>query len=82
MTEMQKIFLHYTFIYYVIKGALCVALYIATVIIEKDARIRYKHLRVYLGKKRKAEQERWQGAYAQLNKRKNLEQSTVLNEAS
>jgi hypothetical protein len=37
MTELQQTFLFYTFIYFLIKGGLYVALYVATIVIEKEA---------------------------------------------
>lgn len=63
MTELQQTFLFYTFIYFLIKGGLYVALYVATIVIEKDARERYAKLRVLLARKRADEAQRWAGAY-------------------
>ncbi|HOQ10083.1 MAG TPA: hypothetical protein PLG09_08170 [Syntrophomonadaceae bacterium] len=63
MTELQQTFLFYTFIYFLIKGGLYVALYVATIVIEKDARMRYAKLRALLARKRAEEAQRWAGAY-------------------
>lgn len=69
MTELQQTFLFYTCIYFMIKGALYVALYMATIVIEKDARERFAKLRVLLERKRADEAVRWQGAYRQYYKK-------------
>ncbi len=82
MTEMQVTFLYYTFIYFLIKGGLYVALYVATILVEKNARDRYAMLRVYLKEKREKEQVRWKVAYDKLNKGKQVEQRTLLSKAS
>ncbi|NLB88830.1 MAG: hypothetical protein GX790_06325 [Syntrophomonadaceae bacterium] len=70
MTELQQTFLMYTLIYFIVKGGLYVALYVATIIVEKHARDRYAQLRVYLHRKRKEEEKRWAVAYNKLNNRK------------
>lgn len=82
MTELQKTFLLYTMIYFIVKGGIYVALYVATIIVEKHARDRYAQLRVYLKHKRKTEEERWQVAYSQLNKRKQNKEIMPLSKAS
>ena len=69
MTELQQAFLFYTFVYFLAKGAICVAFYIATVIIEKHARQKHAMLKVYLKKKRADEAVRWEGAYRQYNRK-------------
>lgn len=69
MTELQKIFLFYTFIYFLIKGGLYVGLYVATIIAEKQARLRHAQLKIYLKKKRAEEAERWQVAYKLYNRK-------------
>ncbi|SHG87663.1 hypothetical protein SAMN02745221_01174 [Thermosyntropha lipolytica DSM 11003] len=63
MTELQKIFLFYTFMYFMVKGALFVALYVVTIILEKKAREKHALLQAYLAKKRAEEKKRWQTAY-------------------
>lgn len=68
MNGLQKTFLLYTFIYFLIKGALFVGLYVALVAVEKDARARFAKLRVYLQAKRQGEVERWTTAYRLLGK--------------
>lgn len=82
MTDMQQTFLYYTLIYFIIKGGLYVCLYIATIMIEKQARDRYAQLRVYLNHKRKEEQKRWQVAYNNLNRRKQTNEVMTLSKAS
>jgi hypothetical protein len=69
MTELQKVFLFYTFIYFLIKGGLYFGLYIATIIAEKQARLRHARLKVYLTKKRAEENERWKVAYNIYNRK-------------
>lgn len=82
MTEMQQTFLYYTLIYFIIKGGLYVALYVATIMVEKHARDRYAQLRVYLNHKRREEQKRWQVAYNKLNQRKQAQKVMTLSKAS
>ncbi len=82
MTEMQQAFLMYTLIYFMVKGGLFVALYIATVMVEKHARQRYAKLRVFLSHKRKDEEQRWQTAYSKLNKRQQANAELHLSKAS
>lgn len=69
MTELQKVFLFYTFIYFLIKGGLYFGLYVATIIAEKQARIRHARLKVYLKQKRAEEDERWKVAYKLYNRK-------------
>ncbi|MGI5879311.1 MAG: hypothetical protein ACOX6L_01780 [Syntrophomonadaceae bacterium] len=77
MTELQQAFLFYTFVYFLAKGAICVAFYIATVIIEKHARQKHAMLKIYLKKKRQDEAVRWAGAYSQYNRKcQQLEQAS------
>jgi hypothetical protein len=80
MTELQQTFLFYTFIYFLVKGGLYVALYMATIIIEKDARERFAKLRVLLERKRADEAVRWEGAYRQYYKKQQT--MPTLKEAS
>jgi hypothetical protein len=71
MTELQKVFLFYTFVYFLIKGGLYVCLYVATVMAEKRARERHAKLKVYLHKKRTAENARWKVAHDLYNRKYN-----------
>lgn len=82
MTELQKAFLMYTLIYFIVKGGLYVALYVATIIVEKHARDRYAQLRVYLQHKRNEEEKRWAVAYRKLNTRKQNNEVMTLSKAS
>lgn len=82
MTEMQQTFLFYTFIYFLLKGGLYVALYVATIIVEKDARERYAKLRVLLARKYADEEKRWQGAYRQYYRKQQDTKSIQLPQAS
>lgn len=63
MTEMQHVFLFYTFVYFLVKGAIYIAIYVATIIIEKKAREKHALLQAYLAQKRADEKKRWQIAY-------------------
>lgn len=78
MTELQQTFLFYTMIYFLLKGAVFVAFYVVTIIIEREARIRHAQLKVYLKHKRKAEEARWQVAYSMLNNKKLAKQEEAL----
>lgn len=69
MTELQKTFLLYTLAYFLIKGGLFVGLYVALVMVEKDARARFAKLRIYLQEKRRHEEESWSTAYRLFQKR-------------
>lgn len=69
MTELQQVFLFYTFIYFLAKGALFVAIYIATIIVERIARQKHAMLQAYLKTKRIDEKERWKVAYAKCNRK-------------
>ncbi|MGI6413979.1 MAG: hypothetical protein ACOXZ5_10155 [Syntrophomonadaceae bacterium] len=81
MTELQQTFLFYTAIYFVIKGGLYVALYVATLVVEREARLRHKRLKLYLNKKRSLEQERWKVAY-QLYEKQNQFNPSEFSRAS
>lgn len=80
MTELQQTFLLYTFIYFLLKGGLYVALYVATIVVEKDARERYAKLRILLARKRADEEQRWESAYRLYYKKQKA--GTVLKQAS
>lgn len=70
MTDFTKFFLAFVFVYYLVKGALFMAYWIALIIVEKHARMKKEKLRVFLSKKRKKEEDRWQVAYRKLEKKK------------
>jgi len=63
VTDLQRQFLMYTFIYFLLKGSLYVSLYVATIIAEKNARERHAKLKEYLQVKRTDEKTRWKRAY-------------------
>lgn len=72
MTEFQKIFLYYVFLYFLFKGTMYVALYVATLIIEKIARQRLEYFRVLHRKEKAAERERWKVAYSLYDAKKEV----------
>lgn len=74
MTELQQVFLFYTFIYFLIKGALYAGLYVATIVAERNARLRHAKLKEYLRVKRSDEQTRWKIAYDLYDRKNNLAQ--------
>jgi len=70
MTELQKVFLFYTFIYFLIKGAVIVVFYFSTIVAEKLARQRHEQLEMLYKKRRADEKERWKVAYSFYDRRK------------
>lgn len=70
VTELQKLFLLGVFIYYLFKGSLYVVLYVSLIIVERNARLRWKKIRKMLTEKRAYEQERWRVAYSLYEKEK------------
>lgn len=72
MTELQKVFLSYTFFYYLVKAGLYAALWVALVAAERFARIRHEKMKQYLRKKRAEEQINWEVAYRLYDKKKAL----------
>lgn len=72
MTELQEIFLFGVFIFYLCKGSLYVALYVALIIAEKHARQRHKQIQMFVREKRAKERERWQVAYSLCEKQSNM----------
>ena len=82
MTELQQVFLFYVFIYYLVKGGLCVALYLALIVVEKHARQRHEQIEVLYKKKRAAEKERWNVAYSLYEKQKAAEPTMGTNPKS
>jgi len=81
MTELQKMFLFYIFLLYLVKGGIYVAIYVATVVIEKHARERQAKLRAYLQKKRMQQAKAWKIAYDLYN-REHKHYSIQLKKAS
>lgn len=69
MTELQKVFLSYVFLYYLVKAGLYVALWVALVAVERFARLRHEQIKQYLREKRAEEQIRWEVAYALYHKK-------------
>ena len=72
MTEFQKIFLFYVFLYFLFKGVMYVALYVALIIAEKIARQRLEHFRRLHRKEKAAERERWKVAYSLYDAKKDV----------
>jgi len=65
MTELQEVFLFYTFLYFIFKGGIYAALYVALIIAEKLARQRHEVFLKYQRQKRADEQisGKWPTAY-------------------
>lgn len=63
MTELQKVFLFYTFLYFIFKGGIYAGLYVALIIAEKLARQRHDVFLKYQRQKRADEQIKWKVAY-------------------
>jgi len=72
VTELQKVFLFYVFLYFLFKGTMYVALYVATIIIEKIARQRLEYFRMLHRKEKAAERERWKVAYSLYDAKKDV----------
>lgn len=81
MTELQMIFLMYTCLYLVIKGALFLGFYVILIMMERQARIKHAKCKVLMANKKVAEQERWKVAYALYNKKHGSENFTMLSNA-
>jgi len=64
VTELQKVFLFYVFLYFLFKGTMYVALYVATLVVEKMARQRLEYFRMLHRKEKAEERERWKVAYS------------------
>lgn len=69
MTELQRVFLVYTGMYFVVIAALYLAFHVALIILEREARLKHAKCKVLVAKKRADEQERWKTAYALYNKK-------------
>jgi len=63
MTELQKVFLTYSFLYYLVKVGFYIALWVALVAVERYARLRHEKVKQYLRQKRPEERVRWEVAY-------------------
>ena len=79
MTDLQKVFLLYTCLYFVIKGALFLGFYVILIILERQARIKHAKCKVLMIAKKGSEQERWKVAYDLYNKKRGSENLTMLN---
>lgn len=69
MTDLQKVFLLYTCLYFAIKGALFLGFYVILIMMERTARIKHAKCKVLMANQRANEQERWQVAYKLYNKK-------------
>jgi hypothetical protein len=81
MTELQKVFLIYTGMYFVVLGALYLAFHVALIILEREARIKHAKCKVLMANKRADEHERWKTAYALYNKKHQIETPQMLETA-
>lgn len=81
MTELQKVFLIYTCLYFAIKGALFLSFYVVLIMLERQARIKHAKCKALLLQQRSSEQERWKIAYDLFNKRRSSENPALLKEA-
>ncbi len=72
MTELQRLFLLGVFVYYVFKGSMYVVLYVALIVVEKNARMRHAQIREMLKGKRADEKERWKVAYSLLERQEEM----------
>lgn len=79
VTELQKVFLFYTFLYFVLKGGCYVALYVALIIVEKNARLRHERFLKYHRQKRVEEQNQWKVAYNLYEKKKDVPETIPLS---
>lgn len=78
MTDLQKVFLLYTCIYFVIKGALFLGFYVILIMLERQARIKHAKCKALIARQRVSEQERWQVAYSLYNKKHGSESLGML----
>ncbi|NLW91409.1 MAG: hypothetical protein GXY34_07400 [Syntrophomonadaceae bacterium] len=76
MTELQTVFLFYTFLYFIMKGALCALLYVALIVWENMARQRHERFLTYLRQKRNEEQIKWEVAYRLYENKNDVHQKT------
>lgn len=82
MTELQKVFLFYTAIYFVVKGALFLGFYVFLIMWERTARLKHKKYREIIKGRRRSEQERWKVAYELCEKNQSVQPAVTLKEAS
>ncbi len=73
MTELQRVFLVYTGMYFVVIAALYLAFHVALIILEREARIKHAKCKVLVARQRAEEKERWSTAYAIYNKKQQPE---------
>ncbi|NLV21382.1 MAG: hypothetical protein GXY49_05295 [Syntrophomonadaceae bacterium] len=81
MTELQRIFLVYTGMYFVVLGAMYLAFHVALIMLEREARIKHAKCKVFVAKKRAEEQERWKTAYDLYYKKHQAEAPQMLKSA-
>jgi signal transduction histidine kinase len=74
MSEYQKVFLSYVFIYYFVKVGIFIAYYLVAKLVVKGARQRQEQDRISFMKKRADEQERWKVAYGAYYRQKKFQQ--------
>lgn len=79
MTELQKVFLFYTFLYFILKGGCYVALYVALIIVEQNARRRHEEFLKHHRQKRAEEQTRWNVAYSLYDRKKAVPKTMPLS---
>jgi hypothetical protein len=81
MTELQRIFLIYTGMYFVVLSAMYLAFHVALIMLEREARIKHAKCKVLVAKKRAEEQEKWKTAYDLYYKKRRSELPTGLESA-
>ena len=64
MTELQKVFLFYTLIYFLVKGGIVAVFYLATILGERVALQKHEKSNMLYKKRREDEQARWKVAYS------------------
>ncbi|MGE5389655.1 MAG: hypothetical protein ACM3PE_01190 [Deltaproteobacteria bacterium] len=79
MNELQKVFLFYTFLYFILKGTLFALLYVGLIIAEKLARQRYEKFLTYRRQKRRDEQIEWKVAYSLCDKKTEIPRALPLD---
>lgn len=81
MTELQKVFLFYTCLYFAVKGALFLGFYVVLIMLERQARLKHAKCKALMVQQKSSEQERWKIAYDLYNKRRSNENVATLREA-
>lgn len=79
MTELQRLFLLGVFVFYVFKGSMYVVLYVALIVVEKNARLRHAQIREMLKNKRADEKVRWKVAYDLLERQEEMPNPTSVS---